>query len=129
MRTTLRVGLVAFVLSVLPSPATAGAMLIGLSSTFSTSPPTLGTLYDINTGTGAVTNPRNTNAFGVVGIAYRGVNNTLYGLTSFGGDLLTYNLDTGIVSVVGFTDLPFIEGDLAYDASEDMFYGIQQVFV
>ncbi|MFL6529394.1 MAG: VPDSG-CTERM sorting domain-containing protein [Chthoniobacterales bacterium] len=90
-----------------------------------------GTLYDINTATGAATNPRSTGQTFVVGITFDSSGN-LYGLTTFASSspssLVRINPTTGASVVVGPTGLSNIfEGDIAYNPTNGNLYGIQDV--
>src|SRR5713226_8804372 len=78
-----------------------------------------GTLYDVNTSTGAATNPRSTGINSLVGTAFR-ADGVLFGLTTFGGTpnpnaLFRIDPTTGASTLVGSTGLSNIfEGDLAF---------------
>jgi hypothetical protein len=88
------------------------------------------TIYDINTSTGAATNPRPTGLTSpLAGITF-GPGGTLYGLTTISGaqpnSLVTINTTTGAASVVGSTGLnTILEGDLAFSPGGTL-YGVQQ---
>jgi hypothetical protein len=90
-----------------------------------------GQLYDMNTATGAATNPRGSGATSLAGIAFA-PSGTLFGLTTFGGapanSLVTINPTTGIATLVGATGLTaIIEGDLAFDPITGFLYGLYDV--
>jgi hypothetical protein len=91
-----------------------------------------GVLYDVNVATGAATNPRSvgTGADSLTGIAFS-PNGTLYGLTSFVGSpansLVSIDPVTGASTAIGFTGLAVSEGDLAFDPTSGLLYGIQSV--
>jgi hypothetical protein len=88
-----------------------------------------GVLYDVNVVTGAATNPRpvGTGANSLVGITFA-PSGALYGLTTFVGSppnsLITIHPATGASSSIGFTTLAVSEGDLAFDPTSGMLYGI-----
>ncbi len=108
----------------LASLGAAGAGLIGSD--------TNGTLYDVNPSTGVVSNPRSTGVPYLSGIAYS-ANGTLYGLSisldqmsNPIGSLYTINPTTGASVLVGPLGLTSIyEGDLAFDPSSGVLYGVQ----
>jgi DNA-binding beta-propeller fold protein YncE len=91
-----------------------------------------GSLYDVNTSTGAATNARSTGINSLVGIAFR-ADGALFGLTTFGGTpnpsaLFSINPTTGASTLVGSTGLSSIfEGDLAFDPTSNTLYGLQNV--
>ena len=91
-----------------------------------------GVLYDVNIATGVATNPRPTGAGveSLTGITFA-PNGTLYGLTSFVGtpanSLVTIDPVTGSTAQVGFTGLVIAEGDLAFDPTSGVLYGMQHV--
>ena len=90
-----------------------------------------GVLYDINTTTGAATNPRGSGATFLAGIAFDPAGN-LYGLTTFSSSpansLVRINPTTGVATLVGATGLSNIfEGDLAFNPLNGNLYGIQNV--
>jgi DNA-binding beta-propeller fold protein YncE len=86
-------------------------------------------LYNINTTTGAATNPRSTGLNSLVGIAFSPSGTTLYGLTGQGatpGALFTIDRTTGASSLIGSTGLAnIVEGDIAFDPTSGFLYGIQ----
>lgn len=89
-----------------------------------------GILYEVNTLTGAVTNPQNTGITSVSGIEYDSSTGTLYGITGslsngVGNALYSFGLD-GTPTLIGATGLTSIfEGDLALDPTSGLLYGIQ----
>jgi DNA-binding beta-propeller fold protein YncE len=91
-----------------------------------------GVLYDVNLGTGAATNPRpiGVGADSLTGIAFA-PSGALYGLTTFSGtpgnSLVSINPATGASTQIGFTGLPIAEGDLAFDPTSGLLYGMQDV--
>ena len=91
-----------------------------------------GVLYDVNTSTGAVTNPRGTGLDTLVGIASRS-DGALFGLTSFQGTPVPnalYQIDpvSGASTLVGSTGLTNIfEGDLAFNPVNGSLFGIENV--
>ena len=108
----------------LPGARARADVLLGSSDT--------GSLYDVNTSTGAATNPRSTGINSLVGIAFRS-DGALFGLTTFGGTpnpnaLFSINPTTGASTLVGSTGLSNIfEGDLAFDPTSNTLYGLQNV--
>jgi hypothetical protein len=91
------------------------------------------TIYDVNTVTGAATNPRATGVSGgLAGIVYDSGSGIVYGLTASAGDtpnsLLTINPITGATVVVGATGLSQIaEGDIAFNPLTGFLYGVESV--
>jgi len=86
-------------------------------------------LWDVDTDTGTCSNRRNVTASFVVGIA-AAPDGTLYGLTTLGSipfcSLITIDPATGATTTVGSTGLIRIyEGDLAFDPTTGVLYGIQ----
>src|SRR3954453_8217199 len=90
-------------------------------------------IYDVNTATGAATNPRPTGlTSAVVGIAFQPTTGTMYGLTASAGtqqnSLVQINHLTGAGTVVGATGLSTIfEGDLAFNPTNGSLYGIGSI--
>lgn len=118
------IGLIVLALSMSITEQAQAGSLLGIAP--------FGTLYDVNPGTGAATNPRSTGINAVVGIAYAG-GTTLYGLTT-GGDsaapnsLYSIDMITGSSTLIGSTGLTFIsEGDLAIDPTTGVLYGITNI--
>ena len=105
-------------LSLGATPAFASAIGITFGTSGSAS------LFDVNLTTALVSNFRNTGLTQVDGIAFRSANSGLYALTN-SGSLFQLNVTTGAPTLIGATGFSFIEADLAYDASADVFYGIQ----
>ncbi len=91
-----------------------------------------GILYDVDPATGDSSNPRATGmgTDSLTGIAFA-PDGMLYGLTTGVGrpanSLVTINSDTGAYTPIGFTGLPVVEGDLAFDPVSDVLFGIQSV--
>jgi hypothetical protein len=86
-----------------------------------------GVIYDVNSATGAATNPRATGINFLTGITF-GTNGTLYGLTTFASapanSLVSINPSTGAPTTIGATGLSSIfEGDLAFDPTTGILYG------
>jgi DNA-binding beta-propeller fold protein YncE len=85
-------------------------------------------LYDVDSATGAASNPRPVGAGHLVGIAWS-PGGWLYGLTNSSApanpnSLVTINPSTGASQVVGSTGLTtIIEGDLARDPTTGQLYG------
>lgn len=87
-----------------------------------------GRLWDVDPATGAVSNFRST-AGSLMGIAVSS-NGTIFGLTTFlgspGNALVTIDPVTGAPSTVGSTGLfRLYEGDLDFDPTTGMLYGVQ----
>lgn len=88
-----------------------------------------GTLYDINTTTGAATNPR-TIGYGWAGIAFSPTNGQLYGLALNGGTpvsnaLFTINPYSGATTLVGALGMfVSVEGDVSVDPTSGLLYGV-----
>src|SRR5262249_11826253 len=104
----------------LASPAAAG--LLGIDAS--------GVLFDINTGNGAVTNPRPVgNKVNMIAIAPGG---NLYGVSQGfitdgppGQRLFTINIATGAATLVDTLSQPIIvEGDIACDPTTGILYGV-----
>ena len=92
-----------------------------------------GTLLDIDPVTGAATNQRTTGLSAVVGIALS-PNNVLYALTPItttlngqnaASSLVRINPTTGLATLVGPTGFDIIGGDLAFDPTSGVLYGMQ----
>jgi len=85
-------------------------------------------LFDVNPGTGAATNPRDTGGVLMNGIAFS-PGGTLYGISSgfsqtLGNALFTIEPLTGTVTLVGGTGLTdLVEGDLAFHPVTGVLYG------
>ncbi len=117
-------GISVAVILALASVNAAGAGLIGCD--------TNGVLWDVNPSTGAVSNPRSTGLSYLSGIAYS-ASGTLYGLainipsgTNPAGTIYTINPTTGAATLVGGLGLTAIyEGDLAFDPTTGVLYGLQ----
>lgn len=106
-------------------PQTGSAALLGID--FSA-----GTLYDVDTATGAATNARSIGFVNVAGIARDPASGSFYGLTTLGGlnsnSLIRIDPVTGAGTLVGATGLSNIfEGDLAFNPTNGVLYGIQDV--
>src|SRR5262245_29836790 len=87
-----------------------------------------GVLYDVDTSTGAATNPRGGGIGHVAGIAFRS-DGTLFGLTAFGGSpansLVTIDPTTGASTLVGPTGLTgIVEGDITFSPTTGILYGL-----
>ena len=89
-------------------------------------PATPSNIFDINTGSGAMSGPLSTGVRGLVGIAANPTSGEVYGLTSFGGapanTLVKINVTTGASTVVGNTGLTIQEGDLAFNPMDGQLY-------
>jgi hypothetical protein len=89
-----------------------------------------GHLYDVNFATGAATNPRTTQIDTLSGISF-GPDGTLYGLTALGSNfpnaLLSFNPSNGGSNIIGYTGLRIAEGDLDFDPSTGVLYGIENL--
>lgn len=103
-----------------PAPAPAG--LLGASSDY--------TLYDVDTSTAALTNPRSMgNKVNMIAVSPSG---TLYGASQGtpsdfppGGQLFTVQIATGAATLVGvFDQYIFTEGDIAFDPTTGILYGV-----
>ncbi|HLP83963.1 MAG TPA: hypothetical protein VK157_06395 [Phycisphaerales bacterium] len=97
-------------------------------------------LYDVNTSTGAATNPRNVNVNNTVGIAIDPATGVLYGLTDQFGRInnisgqggknliFTINPTTGTATAVGRVDptgiFQVFEGDIAFSPADGSFWGV-----
>lgn len=87
-------------------------------------------LWDVNTSTGAVFNPRSTGLGHLIGIAMHPSNTRLYAVTSVGGSpsvnsLYKIDATTGASTFIGSLGLgTLFEGDLAFSDSGTL-YGIQ----
>jgi hypothetical protein len=92
-----------------------------------------GTLYDVDVATGALSNPRpvGTGGESLMGISF-GPGYQLHGLTTFVGTppnaLVFINDGTGAATTIGATGFSTLaEGDLAFDLSTGVLYGIQNI--
>jgi hypothetical protein len=91
------------------------------------------TIYDINTATGAATNPRSTGlTSGLTGITYDPGSGIVYGLTALNGDtpnaLVTIDPVTGATVVVGSTPAAdIVEGDIALNPVNGRLYGADDI--
>lgn len=83
-----------------------------------------GQVYDVDTATGAASNPRPTGVRNFTGIAYV-ASEGLYGVGLINDNTL-YRIDeaTGAVAPIGPTGLTILEGDLVYHAATDTLLGI-----
>lgn len=119
---TVRIGVVCSLASVLIFKASVvfALPLLGNAGT--------GQIYDVNTSTGAATNPRPTGIDFLVGISL-GPDGNLYGLTTFASSpansLVRINQNTGAFVTVGSTGLSSIfEGDIEFDPATGTCYGL-----
>ncbi len=116
---TVTLGLLCALLATLTTPTLATTPLYGTT--------VWGTLWDIDAGTGAAVNPRDTSTVHLAGIEVDS-DGTMYGLSTFGGvpanTLFRINPTTGFATQVGWTGLNSIyEGDLALDPTSGHLYG------
>lgn len=89
-------------------------------------------LVDIDPASGSASNFRNTGVFALAGIAAQPGTNLVFGLTTFASApanaLVRLDLSTGTALMVGFTGLTnIVEGDLAFNPTNGLLYGIQYV--
>lgn len=89
-----------------------------------------GTLFTLDTSTGAASDPRPTGITHLNGIAYHPASGLLYGLSNADGTpdanaLFTINPVTGARTLVGSTGLFNVEGDLGFDPTTGTLYGVQ----
>jgi DNA-binding beta-propeller fold protein YncE len=121
MKRLVLLGVVLFLSTVSPAQ---GGLLLGNNAA--------GTLYNIDANTGLASNPRATGLNSLVGIAFS-PGGTLYGLTTFAGTptanaLFTIDPMTGTSNLVGTTGLAHVfEGDLGFDPTSGILYGLQDV--
>jgi DNA-binding beta-propeller fold protein YncE len=114
----------AAVLAALSAPAANAQALLG--NDFN------GILYDVDAATGAASNPRSTGTGidSLMGITFA-PDGTLFGLTTFAGTpanaLVAIDPATGTSTTVGVTGLALAEGDLAFDPTSGMLYGLNNL--
>jgi hypothetical protein len=102
----------------------ARAALLGISwETWGTSATQY--LYDVDVNTGAATNPRNTGLTTIVGITAEPSTGTLYGFGVYYSKLYTFDQATGNPTLVGSTGISGSEGDLDFDPTTGLLYGLQ----
>jgi hypothetical protein len=105
-------------------------ILYGCSASIGGQPLTTSRLVDIDTSTGLATNPRDTGILFLTGIAVQPGTGQIFALTmlnsSPANSLLRLDPNTGAPTLVGATGLSqIVEGDLAFNPTDGMLYGVQ----
>lgn len=109
--------------------AYAQPILIGSTTNAFGQPVSTSKIVDVGINSGNLTNPRDTGIRFLTGIAVQPGSGNLFGLTSFAStpanSLITIDVATGLPTVVGATGLQIVEGDLAFNPTNGMLYGLQ----